>query len=411
MENAILPFKTLHAASQDAKGPSHLVFVSTHGAGVGGAERYIKETAMALQQKSIRCSLLYEVCGETDSEYLKVFDTAFPIVDLSSQIKASAAQCVYVHKLSQESLLQQCLDSGLPVLRFYHDHQLFCLREHKYTALSHATCTKTIGLNCYACLGFIGRNKARRLELRSLSTLKRNIIKNKQVAAYLVGSNYMAEHLITHGFDNKKMYVAPLYSHFQDQLFNFVRRHPRRLLFVGQLVRGKGLDILLKALAKSSHKTQLFICGDGVQREKYEAMTKALDLQSSVRFLGNCSHKALMDLYRECTALIIPSRAPETFCLSGIEALSQACPVIASDVGGISQWLHQGVTGCAIPSNNVEALLDAIDILFSNPAHYESMAKKGCDLVREKFTQSAHIERLLSILSHSYQQSKEVVAC
>lgn len=399
MENAILGDQLSQSALQSAQGISHLIWVNTHAALMGGAEQYIKQTVNALKSQGVHNTLFYEMCGHVDTQYLALFDAAFPIVDLASQLRHSSAQCIYVHQLSQEAILQYCVDSHLPVVRFYHDHKLFCLREHKYTTLSKSTCAKTLGINCYQCLGFLGRDQKKNIQWRRLQPYQQAIARNHNVDACVVGSQYMADHLLAHGFEHHKVHLAPLFCDMPREPLVSYPRDEKTLLFVGQLITGKGLDVLFKALSCADSKPKLWVCGDGAQRSLYQRMVNELGIQEQVHFKGKCSSEELARYYRCCSAIVIPSRAPETFCLSGIEALSYACPVIATRVGGIAQWLKSGQTGVTVPSNDVAAMAKAIDCLFAHPQAFAVMAANGQRMVAEQFSVSAHLQRLLDIFS------------
>ena len=91
----------------------------------------------------------------------------------------------------------------------------------------------------------------------------------------------------------------------------------------------------------------------------------------------------------------MPARTPETFSLVGLEAMAYKTPVIASDVGGIGQWLKNNENGIIFPSGNFDKLAEAIDTLLSDDKLREKMGKQGQKMFNEHFKPSIHIDNLL----------------
>ena len=147
---------TLHGKATRA--PLHVLWINDEAGPVGGCERYIEDTVRMLRERGVRNTLLYSVAGASDPTFLEVFDAAFPVLDLASQLEEIGADVAYVHRIERLGELADLRVLGMtphPVLRFFHDHALFCLREHKYTLLGKKTCTRKTGLHCYTCGGFV----------------------------------------------------------------------------------------------------------------------------------------------------------------------------------------------------------------------------------------------------------------
>ena len=211
-----------------------------------------------------------------------------------------------------------------------------------------------------------------------------------------MGSEYMAKELGRHGFEPQKTRVLPLFS---PDVSNSVESEVGRngLLFVGSLIRGKGLDLLLKALADLNRAT-LRVIGDGPQREYYRGLADQLNLGDRVQFLGKMAPQCLVGYYREAEALVLPSRSPETFGLVGVEAMSHATPVIAARVGAIGEWLEHGVTGLSFPSGDVVALRTAVERLLARPESARDMGRKGRKLYEQRYRPHTHLKLLQNLI-------------
>jgi glycosyltransferase involved in cell wall biosynthesis len=385
------------ANSDDGRVAKHVVWVNQHADFSGGAEHYIYNTVNLLREYGVRSTLLYDVAGEISPRFTQAFAGAHPLVDARRQLDEIAPDLIYAHRVEGVAAVEQLLESSIPVLRFFHDHKLFCLREHKYTTLGHQTCTKQTGLGCYACLGFVERSGDwPGVKLHGLGGLRAEQEANKRFAGFAVGSSYMAEHVASHGFDAERVHALPLYARRPDDTPE-PAKHANQLVFAGSLVRGKGLDTLLLALARVAQPVRLIVAGDGRQGETYRAMVDQLNLADRVEFVGRLPSDELTHLVRGSTALVVPSRSPETFGLSGLEALSWGVPVIATDVGGMGEWLRNEETGLATPAGDDGALAAAIERLLSDDELVERLGGRGRELYFERFTPEQHVERLIDV--------------
>jgi len=367
----------------------------------GGAETYIYQSAQELSLKyNVENTLLYSTESRLDYNYSKVFLFATVMVDFKQQVESMNPDIIYVHQVSNIEILKDLLTIDIPVVAFIHDHKNFCLREHKYTTLGNETCTKAIGMDCYTCLGFINKkNSFPYISLNSLSTITsiQNIL--KKFNHIVVASEYMKEHLVLHDFDEKKISKITLFSKLEEDLsVNTVNSKEKRFLFVGQLVRGKGIDTLLNAFSKLEIKEAfLDICGEGKQRSELEQQAQNLGIVESVKFHGKISASKLGHYYTQAYAVVIPSRAPETFNLVGVEAMKYSKAVIATEVGGIKEWLVDDENGFLFSSNNEEKLTSLLTVAINNPEKVQAMGKIGFESYKENFTSEKHCQKLYNL--------------
>ncbi len=150
----------------------------------------------------------------------------------------------------------------------------------------------------------------------------------------------------------------------------------------------KGHIYLLMATARLKESfpgIRLLIVGSGDARyeKKLKHMCKKLNIEENVIFQPGIEniYKALsiMDVF------VLPS-IEEGLGLSVLEALSVGLPVVASDVGGISSVIENGVNGVLVPRKNSKALTEAITRLLNDRDYAISLGKKGIDVILERFT-------------------------
>lgn len=372
----------------------HILWINEKAELKGGCEHYVYNTAKLIKDYNVESSLFYSVDGWADPKYLKNFKYAFPMVDIKRQVKEINPDLIYVHRLSGRKPIEELIKTGKPIIRFFHDHKLFCLREHKYTVLGHKTCKEPIGIGCYKCLGFINRtDNWYKIKINTLTKVKREQKINKKLDAFIVGSKYMKDQLIAHNFQSGKIKVIPLYSLSEVQKIDENQKRDI-LLFVGQLVRGKGLDVLLKAIKFIKHPVKLIVCGSGRQEDEYHQLVKELEIEDRVEFKGKISKQKLSEYYKRAICVIIPSRTPETFGLTGLEAMSFGAPVIASKVGGMNEWLVEGKSGFSVPANEVNALAYKIMKFLNNDKLVNAIGEMGQKLFVEKFQPKNHLIEL-----------------
>jgi len=134
-----------------------------------------------------------------------------------------------------------------------------------------------------------------------------------------------------------------------------------KLIFVGNLIKVKGVDILLRALniLKTTFKITLDIYGDGSNRIKYQDMAVQLGLSDFVNFKGIVSNDELTAVLNRYSFLVLPSRY-ETFGIVLIEAMACGIPVIATKVGAVPEVVSDERVGILVEPNSPEAFAEGI---------------------------------------------------
>ena len=134
----------------------------------------------------------------------------------------------------------------------------------------------------------------------------------------------------------------------------------RIVLFAGKLARFKGVDILLNAVKlyeSGVPETLTLIVGDGEERDALKKQAAELGL-TSVRFTGSVDQNTLRKFYNIADVSVVPSRR-EPFGLVAIEAMACGIPVIASDQGGLPDFVNDSV-GALVRPEDPEDLADLI---------------------------------------------------
>ena len=130
--------------------------------------------------------------------------------------------------------------------------------------------------------------------------------------------------------------------------------------FVGKFTDFKGIDILIKAVKivnKSIPNVGFYLAGNGGLRTDMENLANDLNLKNVI-FLGHQTQENVASLYSIANLSVVPSRI-EPFGLVAIEALACGTPVVATNAGGLPDFINKDV-GALVEMNNPNALAEAI---------------------------------------------------
>jgi glycosyltransferase involved in cell wall biosynthesis len=163
------------------------------------------------------------------------------------------------------------------------------------------------------------------------------------------------------------------------------------VLFVGNLSPRKGLPSLLAAfvlVAKTQPAARLTIVGRARDNEflaalKAEAHAHSLDEQ--VNFAGHISEEQLLELYRTCTLLVLPS-LEETAPVVIAQAMAAGKPVVATRVGGVPYMVRDNKTGFLVAQGDAPALASSILRLLGEPELRCAMGREAKMEAQQRFS-------------------------
>ena len=158
------------------------------------------------------------------------------------------------------------------------------------------------------------------------------------------------------------------------------------LLFVGRPAPIKGLETLLRALARlktdgyGSAPPRLVIVGgdrdegQDDERARLRALADALGIGAWLDFRGPQLQSDLPQYYRAADLCLVPSHH-ESFGMAALEAMACGAPVVASRVGGLAMMIQDGVTGVLIPPRDSAALASAVAALLADEPRRRTLGR------------------------------------
>ncbi len=179
----------------------------------------------------------------------------------------------------------------------------------------------------------------------------------------------------------------------------------KRVLFVGRLVKRKGMDVLLvafKSLLARLPDCHLEIVGDGPERGRVAATITQLGLAHSVSMRGTLKGSALYQEFANADLFVMPSRATqrdvEGFGTVFLEAGLFGKPVIGTISGGVPEAVEDGITGYLVKEDRPEDLSARMFELLTNEELAENMGRAGRARAAQQFTSAKATSDLISAI-------------
>jgi len=387
-----------------------LLFVHERFGALAGAEANAFITASELGAKGNQLAILHGPgTGKAEDRWREAFPRRFALGGNDNrQVTREALQrfrpeVVYVHKMPDLGVIETLVEAGVPLVRMVHDHDIYCMRSYKYNVFTRKICTRPAGLHCVtSCLGNIVRNPSGPLPIKfaSYSEKLREIELNRRFDRMAVVTTYMRDELIRNGFEPGRIEMHAPVPRDVDGSIRSSFSDRNLIVYAGQIVRGKGVDILLRSLARVKSNFECIILGDGNHRARCERLARRLNLTERVHFKGFVPQEELKDYYRECSAIALSSVWPEPIATIGLEVMRYGLPVVAFDAGGIRDWLQDGHNGRLVPWMDQRAYAAALDQLLSDKALAREMGENGRQLVSERY----HFGRYIDGLGEMFQR-------
>jgi glycosyltransferase involved in cell wall biosynthesis len=328
-----------------------------------------------------------------------------PEVSLALQriIKREKPDIVHAHNWMFYSFLPLKMWSGLPLVVSLHDYSFVCSQK-RLMQLDATLCSGPSLIKCMNCsANHYGGLKGRAIafaHLTSIPMVRAAVDMFLPVSqATAIGNGLVENHLPFQVIPN---FISDKANSAQEDVVDYLSQLPEDgfLLFVGDVSRDKGVDILVQAYAKLHNAPPLVLIG----RRRPDTPS---DLPKNVMVMGSWPHAAVMEAYRRSSFSMLPSTCPETFGIVVIEAMSMGRPVIASRIAGLADVVNDGENGFLVPPGDVEALRKSIQQLVDDPALRQRLGQ-GALRRAQDFRSSVVVPRIEAVYEELLQTTADM---
>jgi glycosyltransferase involved in cell wall biosynthesis len=182
----------------------------------------------------------------------------------------------------------------------------------------------------------------------------------------------------------------------------------KEILIVGNLLVGKGHELVLRALTQlrgSFPKLRCRMIGEGPDRARFEALARELGIAQRVQFEGRKSRAEVADAMRACSVFVLPSRYEGLGC-AYLEAMACGKPVVACRGQGIDEiiehkengWL---IPGWALPIDGLDELVQGLSTLLQSPDLCARLGASARETILNGLTLYHQAQRLAQIYSEA----------
>ena len=318
---------------------------------------------------------------------------------------AEKFEIVHFHLLYRlsSSLPKVAQALGVASICTLHDYWLLCPLGHMVDSKMRACSGPESALKCAHCV--CGFNREPDCQLVEYFTHRQKAMKDayERIDTKISPSTFLAQ---THSnFGYSKPRVLPL-GWLPIQKENN-RETDETVVFgyCGQIISRKGLDILIEALDRLPHRNwKLQIYGEGYDAQYLGTILDKIKHNPQIEYLGAFTSEDLPRIYSEIDVAVIPSRR-ENYPLTLLEALSARVPVVAADVGGISEMMQDRVQGFLFPQDSVEGLTSALCKILENPEIIPKM-KRQIQPIKTIQQNAAEIKDIYQALSNAAKKAE-----
>ena len=374
----------------------------------GGEEVVVQAERFMLENHSHEVALL-EADNAKNSGVLKQFSTGFNAVYSRAAKKRIAAELarfrptiMHVHNffpLFSPSIYYAAREAGVAVVQTLHNYRLFCpnallLREGRpcEACLKKAIPLPAVFHACYR------GSRAATASITSMIALHRAWgTWRTMVDAYIALTEFSREKFIQGGLPANRVFVKP---NFVQPVSPSGQGDGGFAVFIGRLAEEKGIRTLLGAWTKLNGKMPLKIAGDGPLRTEVEAVAHRM---KEVELLGHLTKDGVADLLRRAHVMIVPSIWYEGFPIVIAEAFAAGVPVIASNLGALSELIQHGRTGLHYRPGDAKDLTAQIEWLIAHEEERQRMRRAARSQFELHYTADRNYEMLRAIYNRALQ--------
>ena len=330
---------------------------------------------------------------------LSYSDFSKKLVD--KEIRRMKPDVVHVHNffpLWTTSIFDACIDNDVPTVMTLHNYRTICangllFRENKI-------CEKCLNHSAYYSVlyGCYQNSRLKSIPVAKMinHNWKKNILNNK-INRFIALSDFAKNKFIQANFEKNKIHVKPNFipTQISATQTNAVRQN--HCLYIGRLSEEKGITTLLKAWENINYPLKIF--GDGPLNNQ---LNKS---QPNITFLGHQNKNLILKEMKLAKFLIFPTECYEGFPITILESFASALPVLASNIGAVSEIIKDKYNGILFKSGNIEDIRKKINWTLSNTNECKKIAQNALKEFETKYSSETNYNLLIEIYKEAIKDN------
>lgn len=325
---------------------------------------------------------------------------------VSQLLATEAPDIVHAHNtfpLISPSLYDAAHRAGIPVVQTLHNYRLLCPSATLYR--NGAVCEECVGSlvpygavvhGCYRDSSLASAAVASMLSIHRIAGTW-----TRKVNTYIALTEFARNKFVQGGLPAERITLKPSVLAADPGEGD---GHGGYALFAGRLAAEKGLDTLLDAWEQLGSRMPLRIAGSGPLAGYVQSRCERL---ANVQYLGQCSRTEIRDLLQKAAVLVVPSGWYEGCPMSIVEAFACGTPVIASQLGSLSEVVSNGVNGFHFRPGAPADLVDKVQRILADTEKWRGMRRAARATYEAKYTPEMNYQLLLEIYRQSLRQAPE----
>ena len=365
----------------------------------GGIDNYLNLLLPELVKYRVEIEILSK--GENSSKTVNGITviTRNNDIDIISYLNKKKPDIIHIHEWPSLSTLRKKYFRNFnpKLITHHHGYSFICPGTELFFRKQKTSCSTEFGLSCIF-RAYINHCQLSR-KIKSIIDAYCRVMKNKnllnEIDLSIADSTFVLDKLINFGLSNSK---TTYLNYFTDiKIDKISEPYIGQLLYIGRFIENKGIEILFDAVAilPDSCKWSIKLMGEGYYKKYLIDYAKSLNIYDKIEFIPWQRNKNKINVIKESDILIVPSIWDEAFGIVGIEAMACAKPVVAFNVGGISDWLTDSYNGFLIPKFDVDLMAKKIYLLITNRNLNSKLGKNGLKEVDSKFRAKKHVKSLI----------------
>ncbi|GBD95575.1 MAG TPA: glycosyltransferase [Nitrospirae bacterium] len=307
--------------------------------------------------------------------------------------KPDIAHIQNIHHHITPSIFYVLKKHNIPILWTLHDYTLICPNT---SFLSHGRICEKCKNNKYfrPSIERCKKDSFGASTMAALETTMHRIMRLTDIVdIFIAPSEFSRRKFLEYGFPANKLVRLDL---FTDIELPDKTKESDYYIYAGRMAPEKGIKTLIDAAVKID-SCKLKIVGSGPLLRDMKAYASSKDKNNVIEFLGHKDREELINLYKNCKFIVVPSEWYETSGLIIFEAFACGKPVVGSRIGGIPELVKDTERGLIFEPGDVEDLSAAIKYLLNNPDLVDEMGQNAKKFLEDEMGPEKHYEKLMEI--------------